>query len=100
MLRLNLVLAMIIVVCSLSAVTAQHRARKLFQAIESEQERSKALDVEYTQMQIEQSTWAVPTRIERVAIDRLRMHRPAPSATLRVGEDGLTPLAPPRTKGP
>ena len=83
MLRLNLVLTLIVMFCALGVVTSQHRARKLFQAIEAEQERSKALEVEFGQLQIEQSTWAVHTRIERVAIDRLRMRRPDASTTLR-----------------
>ena len=93
MLRLNLVLALILMLCALSVVTSQHRARKLFQAIEAEQERGKALEVEFGQLQIEQSTWAVHTRIERVAVERLRMHRPDAASTFkRPGE--LAQLAP------
>ena len=83
MLRLNLVLALMLLVFALSLVSSQHRSRKLFQSIETEQERGKALDVEYGQLQIEQSTWAVHTRIERVAVDRLRMRRPDATSTLR-----------------
>ena len=83
MLRLNLILTLVVMICALGVVTSQHRARKLFQAIESEQERGKALEVEFGQLQIEQSTWAVHTRIERVAIERLRMRRPDATTTLR-----------------
>ena len=105
MLRVNLVLTLIVLVCSLALVTAQHRARKLFQAMEMEQERGKALEVEYGQLQIEQSTWAVHTRIERVAVDRLKMRRPDASNTMRPAGDaslsgemaamaGMAPSAP------
>lgn len=87
MLRLNLILTLILMFCALGVVTSQHRARKLFQAIEAEQERGRALEVEYGQLQIEQSTWAVHTRIERVAVDRLRMRRPDPASTLRPGAE-------------
>lgn len=92
MLRVNLALTLIILVCSLALVTAQHRARKLFQAMEAEQERGRALEVEYGQLQIEQSTWAVHTRIERVAVDRLRMRRPDASNTLRPSADAAGPV--------
>lgn len=86
MVRLNLVLVMIVVLCALGVITAQHRARKLYQALEAEQERSKSLDVEYGQLQLEQSTWAVHTRIERVAADRLKMRRPDPAKVVRAVE--------------
>ena len=40
MVRLNILLLLAAVLCALSVVTSQHKARKLFQALESEQERS------------------------------------------------------------
>ena len=46
MARLNMFLLMVAVFCALSVVTSQHKARKLFQSLESEQERAKQLDVE------------------------------------------------------
>ena len=48
-------------------MTSQHKARKLFQAVEAEQERAKQLDVEYGQLQLELSTWATHPRIEKIA---------------------------------
>jgi len=84
--RLNLVLVLLLVLCAMGLITSQHKARKLYQAIEVERERAKALDVEFDQLQIEQSTWAVHTRIERVAVDRLKMHRPLPAAVVRLPE--------------
>lgn len=83
MLRINLTLVAILVLSALFTVTAQHRSRKLFQAMEQEQQRARALDVEYGQLQIEQSTWAVHTRIERVATTRLKMRRPDQASILR-----------------
>lgn len=85
MLRINVILMLILMVCALGMITAQHRSRKLFTAIEAEQERSRSLEVEYGQLQIEQSTWAVHTRIERVAIERLKMRRPDPQSIVRPG---------------
>lgn len=78
MLRFNLFLMLALVVCALAVISAQHRARQLFQALEAEQERAKSLEVEYGQLQIELSTWAVHPRIEKIARERLRMHAPDP----------------------
>lgn len=76
MVRLNIFLLLVVICCALATVTAQHRARKLFQGLEAEQERVRQLDVEYGQLQIEMSTWAVHTRIEKIARERLRMVPP------------------------
>ena len=76
MTRLNLVLLAMLVVCALALVTSQHKARKLFIAFEQEQERTRALEVEFGQLQLEQSTWAMHGRIEKIASDRLRMRSP------------------------
>ena len=76
MLRLNLFLLLGLVVCALGTVTSQHKARKLFQALEGEQERAKQLDVEYGQLQIELSTWAASPRIDKIAREKLKMRTP------------------------
>lgn len=76
MIRLNLFLLLLLVFCAIGVITSQHKARKLFQALETEQERAKSLDVEYGQLQIELSTWATQPRIEKVARERLKMKAP------------------------
>ncbi|MFH1659031.1 MAG: cell division protein FtsL [Rhodocyclaceae bacterium] len=81
MLRFNVILLMIVVFCALGVVTSQHRARKLFQALEAEQERARQLDVEYGQLQLEMSTWANHPRIEKIARDRLHMVTPDSTVT-------------------
>jgi cell division protein FtsL len=88
MVRFNMMLLLIVVICALGVVTSQHRARKLFQGLESEQERARQLDVEYGQLQLEMSTWATHPRIEKIARDRL--HMVTPDASGRV-----VPPAPP-----
>ena len=73
MFRLNLFLLLIVVFCALAVVTSQHRGRKLFQALEAEQEKVRQLDIEFGQLQIEMSTWATHPRVEKIARERLRM---------------------------
>jgi cell division protein FtsL len=76
MVRLNLLLLALLTVCALGLVTSQHKARKLFVELEEQQERARSLEVEYGQLQLEASTWAMHTRVERIATRALRMHTP------------------------
>lgn len=79
MARLNLILLAIAIVCALGTVTSQHRARKLFVTLEKEQARSKQLEIEFSQLQLEASTWAMHARIEKIAAAKLNMRPPGPS---------------------
>lgn len=76
MLRLNIVLLLLTVALALAAVNANHRARKLYTALEVEQKRMRDLDVEWGQLRLEQSTWAAHARIEKIAREHLRMAPP------------------------
>jgi cell division protein FtsL len=76
MARLNLLLLLVLAACALGLVTSQHRARRFFGELEQEQERSRQLGVEYGQLQLEASTWAVHARVERIASRQLQMRVP------------------------
>jgi cell division protein FtsL len=76
MARLNLLLLVVLTACALGLVTSQHKARKVFAALEREQARTKQLDVELDQLQLEASTWATHARVERLARERLQMATP------------------------
>lgn len=78
MVKLNLLLLTALVACALSLVTSRHQARQLFVELEREQSLARNYDVEYGQLQLEQSTWAMPARIEKVAREQLKMQLPAP----------------------
>ena len=78
MAKLNLLLLLVLVVCALGLVTSQHKSRKLFSELEREQERSRALEVEYGRLQLESSTWGLHARVERIATGTLGMHAPDP----------------------
>ena len=76
MARLNLILLALLTACALGLVTAQDKTRKLFAELEREQEQAKQLDVEWGQLQLEQSTWAMHARVEKIARERLHMSVP------------------------
>ena len=67
MTRLNLLLLGILMVCALGVVTSQHHARKLYAELQHAQESAKQMHTEYSQLQLEQSTWAMHSRIEKIA---------------------------------
>ena len=82
MARLYLILIAAVVLCALGTVSANHRARKLFSELEREQGRMRDLEVEWGQLQLEQSTWAAHARIEKIAREHLHMKTPLPAQTI------------------
>jgi len=76
--RADAFLVALAVVSALGVVAAQHQARKLFSELEREQTRAHGLEVEWGQLQLEQSTWAAHARVEKIARERMGMRAPAP----------------------
>lgn len=74
--RLNLILLMVLIACALAVVSSQHKARKLYVELQHEQELEKRYEVEWGQLQLEQSTWAMHARVERLATQQLHMRAP------------------------
>jgi len=79
--RVNVALLAILVVCALSLVTSRHQARRAFVELEREQSLGRALETEYGQLQLEQSTWGMPARVEKIAREQLRMQLPSAART-------------------
>ena len=60
-----------------AAVFAKHESRKLFVELEALTHERDELNIEWGQLQIEQSTWSTHARIEQVATEDLSLVRPA-----------------------
>ena len=74
-----LLIVVFAVVCVLSAIAlvyTKHDARKLFVELETLTHERDGLNIEWGQLQIEQSTWAQHARIEQVATEDLSLVRP------------------------
>ena len=91
MVRVNALLLALLIACALGVITSQHQARKLFVDLEGEQAAAKRLDDEWTQLQLEQSTWATNKRVEAIASKQLGMRLPDPSTTVIVTLDKRVP---------
>ena len=64
---------------SLGVVYAKHQARSKFNELQKLTQQRDDLDIEWGQLQLEQSTWATHGRVERVAREELRMVIPQAS---------------------
>jgi cell division protein FtsL len=88
MARVNAALLVLIVLSALSVITSQHEARKVFTELETEQQVTKKLAEEWTQLQLEQSTWATNQRVESIASKQLGMRLPDPQTTVVITAAG------------
>ena len=72
----SLLLLLIAIVCALGIVASQHQARKLFVGLQKEKSNAQQMEVEWGQLQLEQSTWAMPAHVEKIATITLHMQVP------------------------
>jgi len=73
-----LVLALLVLTSAVGVVYAKYLSRKLFVGLDELREQRDAQDVEWGQLQLEQSTLGAHGRIERLAVERLGMRQPRP----------------------
>lgn len=79
--RINVVLTAVLVLCALSLVNAQYQSRRLFIELERAQASARQLDIEWAQLQLDQSTLGKHGRIEAVARNDLGMVALTPART-------------------
>lgn len=76
---LTFVFAVVCVISAVALIYTKHESRKLFVELEQLTVQRDALNIEWGQLQIEQSTWATHARIEKVAREELSLMRPKAS---------------------
>lgn len=76
---LVLAFAVVCVLSALALVYTKHESRKLFVELEALTHERDQLNIEWGQLQIEQSTWSTHARIEQVATEDLSLMRPEPT---------------------
>jgi len=75
---LIVLLAAAVVGSALGAVYAKHESRKLFVELQDLTAVRDEMNIEWGQLQLEQSTWATHGRIEELARSKLQMLTPLP----------------------
>lgn len=73
---LTFVFALVCVISAIALVYTKHESRKLFVELEYLTRQTDELNIEWGQLQIEQSTWAQHARIEQLATEELSLLRP------------------------
>lgn len=73
-----------VLVSALLVVQARHESRILFAEIQALERKRDALNEEWARLQLEQSTWAMASRIESLARTKLEMHSPSPDQLVLV----------------
>jgi cell division protein FtsL len=89
--RVNFVLLALVVASATGLVTSRHQARKLFIELDREQNLARQYEIEWGQLQLEQSTWATPARIEKIAREQLHMQLPGQGRIQVVSEPKPAP---------
>ena len=73
---LTIVFAVVCVMSAVALIYTKHESRKLFVELEQLTTERDELNIEWGQLQIEQSTWGTHGRIEKVATEQLSLVRP------------------------
>lgn len=74
----ELALGLLVVTSAVASVYAKHESRKLYAELQVLQGERDRLEMEWGQLQIEQSTWSTHARVERMAREEIGMGEPRP----------------------
>ena len=77
------VLLLAVVASGIAVVWARHQDRAAFVQLSKLQNQRDALNVEFGRLELEQATWASPSRIEQIARGQLGMISP-PAASVEM----------------
>jgi len=69
-------LVIAVMTSAIGGVYAKHEARKLFTELQRLNVERDSLEVEWGQLQLEQSMWSTYARVERLARERMNMRPP------------------------
>jgi len=86
--RFNILLTVLLVCSALSLVNAQYQSRRLFIELERAQTLARQLDIEWAQLQLDQSTLGKHARIEASARRDLGMIALTPARTQYLTAEG------------
>lgn len=71
-----LLLVFTVLVSAVSVVQTQHVSRKVFMEIEQLKKERDLLNEDWSRLQLEQSTWALDERVERMVKEEMSMRVP------------------------
>ncbi len=81
MARLNFVLLLAVLVSALYLVRTQYESRRLYVELEKVTAQSRNIETESERLKVEKRAEATPLKVERLAVDRLKMRTTTPAIT-------------------
>ena len=78
-------LVAMVMTSAVAAVYAKHQNRKLFMELQALTEERDHLEVDWSSLQVEQSTWSTHARVEQLARGEMQMRSPGPDEVRLVG---------------
>ena len=84
MVRVNIFLALVLMVSALSLVTARFQSRQLYIQLDRQEGVARQLDTDWRRLQLERAEQARHARIDRVARHELDMISGSPDRTLYI----------------
>ena len=91
--RLNLLLAVLLMICALSLVASQQAARRQFIELERAHQRARQLEIQWDQLQLEQMNLAKASLIDARARKALAMQPVSSDRTLHLSIDNIPQIA-------
>ena len=91
--RFNIFLGLMLVICALALVTSQHRARKLFVEQERARAKTKAHEVRWNELQVQQTQFGKTSLIDTKARQEMGMQTISPGSLVHLEQVAPDPLA-------
>jgi cell division protein FtsL len=90
MARLNIVLAIVLLLSCLWLIRTSYESRHLFVELEKAQSQSHELQIDFERLQLDKRAQATPLRVEKLAREKLRMFNNSPAVTHYVSTSAST----------
>ena len=74
--------AVLVIVSAIAVVYAKYASRKYFIELQELRDQRDLVEIEWSQLQLEQGTLATHTRIDQLARKKLHMHVPTPDRVM------------------
>ena len=81
MVRLNIVLAILLIASCVWLIRSSNDARRLFADLEKARAQAHELQIDYERLQLDKRAQATPLRVEKLAREKLRMFGNNPGVT-------------------
>jgi cell division protein FtsL len=80
-LRLNLLLALAVLLSAFWLIRTSYESRHLFVELEKAQSQSHELQIDFERLELDKRAQATPLRVEKLAREKLRMFNNSPAVT-------------------